>query len=123
MLKAFSEEPTVKSLDMKLVIANIQEAHLGVSNIMLKRWGFNDAFIRTVSLHEKNEFDAGVTKDCLVVNLANMVTRIIGYSIMEAAKIDPAELRSASLLGLAPEAVMKVAEEAKGLVKDLAHLF
>ena len=123
MLKAFSEEPAVKNLDMKLVVANIQEAHLGISNIMLKRWGFNDAFIRAVSLHEKNEFDAGVTKDCLVVNLANMVTRMIGYSIMETAKIDPAELRSAGLLGMAPETVVKVAEETKGLVRELAHLF
>ena len=123
MLKAFSEEPEVKGLDMKRVVANIQEAHLGISNIMLKRWGFNDAFIRAVSLHEKNEFDSGVAKDCLVVNLANMMTRIIGYSIMETAKINPAELRSASLLGMAPETVVKVAEETKGLVKDLAHLF
>jgi HD-GYP domain-containing protein (c-di-GMP phosphodiesterase class II) len=123
MLKAFSEEPAVKGLDMKLVVANIQEAHLGISNIMLKRWGFNDAFIRAVSLHEKNEFDSGVTKDCLVINLANMITRNIGYSIMEAAKIDPAELRSANLLGLAPETVVKLGEETKGLVKELAHLF
>ena len=123
MLKAFSEEPAVKSLDMKLIVANIQEAHLGISNIMLKRWGFNDAFIRAVSLHEINEFDSGVSQDCLIVNLANMTTRIIGYSIMEAAKIEPAELRSASLLGMAPETVVKVAEETKGLVKDLAHLF
>ena len=123
LLKAFSEEPAVKSLDMKLVVANIQEAHLGISNIMLKRWGFNDAFVRAVSLHEKNEFDSGVSQDCLVVNLANMTTRIIGFSIMEAAKIEPAELRSASLLGMAPETVVQVAEETKGLVKELAHLF
>jgi HD-like signal output (HDOD) protein len=108
---------------MKLVVANIQEAHLGISNIMLKRWGFNDAFIRAVSMHEKNEFDAAASKECLVVNLANMVTRMIGYSIMEAAKADPAELRAASLLGMAPEAVVKVGEETKALVKELAHLF
>jgi HD-GYP domain-containing protein (c-di-GMP phosphodiesterase class II) len=123
LLKAFSEEPAVKGLDMKMVIASIQEAHLGISNIMLRRWGFNDAFIRAVSLHEKNEFDSGVSQDCLVVNLANMTTRIIGYSIMEAAKIEPAELRSASLLGMAPETVVKVGEETKGFVKELAHLF
>jgi len=123
LLKAFSDEPAVKSLGMKLIVASIQEAHLGISNIMLKRWGFNDAFIRAVSLHEKNEFDAGVSKDCLIVNLANMTTRLIGYSIMEAAKIDPAELRSARLLGMAPETVVKVAEETKGLVIELAHLF
>ena len=108
---------------MKRVVANIQEAHLGISNIMLKRWGFNDAFIRAVSLHEKNEFDSGVSQDGLIVNLANMVTRMIGYSIMEAATIEPVELRSASLLGMAPETVVKVAEETKGFVKELAHLF
>jgi HD-GYP domain-containing protein (c-di-GMP phosphodiesterase class II) len=123
MLKAFSEEPAINRLDMKLVVTKIQEAHLGISNIMLKRWGFNDAFIRAVSLHEKNEFDSGVSQDCLIVNLANMTTRIIGYSIMEAAMIEPAELRSASLLGMAPETVVKVAEETKGLVKELGHLF
>jgi HD-like signal output (HDOD) protein len=123
LLKAFSDEPAVKSLGMKLIVASIQEAHLGISNIMLKRWGFNDAFIRAVSLHEKNEFDSGVSQNCLIVNLANMTTRLIGYSIMEAAKIDPAELRSARLLGMAPETVVKVAEETKGLVIELAHLF
>ena len=123
MLKAYSEEPAVKGLDMKLIVANIQEAHLGISNIMLKRWGFNDAFIRAASLHEKNEFDSGVSQDCLVVNLANMVTRIIGFSIMEAARIEPADLRSASLLGIAPETVVKIGEETKGLVQELAHLF
>jgi hypothetical protein len=42
---------------------------------------------------------------------------------METAKIDPAELRSASLLGITPEAVVKVGEETKDLVKELAHLF
>jgi HD-like signal output (HDOD) protein len=123
LLKALSEEPVVTGLDMKSVIASIQETHLSISHIMLKRWGFNDAFIRAVSLHEKNEFDSGVSKDCLVVNLANMTTRLIGYSSMEAGKIEPAELRSASLLGMAPETVVKVGEETKGLVKELAHLF
>jgi HD-GYP domain-containing protein (c-di-GMP phosphodiesterase class II) len=123
LLKAFSEEAALKSMDMKLVVANIQEAHLGISNIMLKRWGFDDAFIRAVSLHEKNEFDSAVGMDCLVVNLANMITRTIGYSIMEAAKIDPAELRSANLLGLAPETVAKLGEEIKVLARELSHLF
>ena len=123
LLKAFSEEAALKSMDMKLVVANIQEAHLGISNIMLKRWGFDEAFIRAVSLHEKNEFDSAVSMDCLVINLANMLTRIIGYSIMEAARIETADLRSASLLGIGPEAMEKLGEETKNLTKELSHLF
>lgn len=123
LLKAFSEEPALKGMDMKLVVANIQEAHLGISTIMLKRWGFDEGFIRAVSLHEKNEFDSAVSMDCLVVNLANMLTRIIGYSIMEAARIEPSELRSASLLGIGPEMVLKLSEETKNHARELSHLF
>ncbi len=123
LLKAFSEEAALKGMDMKLVVANIQEAHLGISNIMLKRWGFDEGFIRAVSLHEKNEFDSAISMDCLVVNLANMLTRIIGFSIMEAARIEPSDLRSAGLLGIGPETVVKLGEETKNLARELSHLF
>jgi HD-GYP domain-containing protein (c-di-GMP phosphodiesterase class II) len=123
LLKAFSEEVALKGMDMKLVVANIQEAHLGISNIMLKRWGFDEGFIRAVSLHEKNEFDSAVSMDCLVVNLANMLTRIIGYSIMEAARVEPSDLRSAGLLGIGPETIVKLGEKTKNLASELSHLF
>jgi HD-like signal output (HDOD) protein len=121
LVKAFSEEEAVKGMDMKLVLANIQEAHLGLSSIMLKRWGFNEAFIRAVSLHEKNEFDAAVSKDSLVVNLANMLTRTIGYSLLEGAV--PEELRSAKELGIPPPELQRIGQDTLGLVRELAHLF
>jgi HD-GYP domain-containing protein (c-di-GMP phosphodiesterase class II) len=121
LLKAFSEEEAVKGLDMKLVLANIQEAHLSLSSIMLKRWGFNEGFIRAVSLHEKNEFDPSVSKDCLVVNLANMLTRTIGYSLLEGTA--PADIRSAQVLGITPADLQKVGEDTLAMVKGLAHLF
>lgn len=123
LVKAFSEEEKVKNLDMKLVITAIQEAHLGISSVMLKRWGFNETFIRAVSLHEKNEFDPAVSKECLVVNLANMLTRTIGQSLLEGSAPDPANIRSAQLLGLQPDDVKMLGEETLALVKELAHLF
>jgi putative nucleotidyltransferase with HDIG domain len=123
LLKAFSEEAATRHMEIELVVANIQEAHLGVSGVMLKRWGFNEAFIKAVSQHEKNEFDAGAPREGLVVNLANMITRHIGFSIIDPATIEPVDLRSASLLGTTPETIQKIGEETKVLVRDLAHLF
>lgn len=123
LLKAFSENPTAKSMEMKLVIANIREVHLGISSIMLKRWGFNERFIQTMSLNEQNEFDPSVPKECLVVNLANMITRTIGYSLLEGSAPELANIRSAQLLGVTPEAIKKLGEETLALVKDLSHLF
>jgi putative nucleotidyltransferase with HDIG domain len=123
LLKAFSEEPAARNLEMKLVIANIREMHLTVSSIMLKRWGFKEGFIQAISLQEKNEFDPTVSKECLVVNLANMITRAIGYSLLEGGAPEPANIRSAHLLGISPETMNKLGEETLALVKDLSHLF
>ena len=123
LLKAFSEDPAVKSVEMKLVIANIREVYLGVSSIMLKRWGFNEGFIQAVSQSEKNEFDAGASRECLVVNLANMITRTIGYSLLEGSAPEPVNMRSAQLLGVPPEAIKTLGEETLALIKDLPHLF
>jgi putative nucleotidyltransferase with HDIG domain len=122
-LKAFFEEAAVKNLDMKLVIANIKEAHPGLSSIILKRWGFSEEFIRAVSLSEKNEFDPRVSKDCLVINLANTITRTIGYSLLEGSAPEPANMRSAQLLGVSPETIKKLGIETLALVKELSHLF
>ena len=123
LLKAFSEDPVAKSLEMKLVIANIREVHLGVSSLMLKRWGFNEGFIQAMSMNDKNEFDPAVSKGCLVVNLANMITRTIGYSLLEGSAPEPANIRSAQLLGVPPEAIKTFGEETLALVKDLSQLF
>jgi hypothetical protein len=61
--------------------------------------------------------------DGLVVNLANMLTRMIGYSIMEAARIEPSDLRSAGLLGIGPDTVQRLGEETQNLASELSHLF
>jgi len=121
LLKAFSEEAALKGMDMKLVLANIQEAHLSLSSVMLKRWGFNEGFIHAVSLHEKNEFDPAVSKECLVVNLANMLTRTIGYSLLEGTA--PADIRSAQLLEIGPADLQQIGERTLAMVKELTPLF
>jgi HD-GYP domain-containing protein (c-di-GMP phosphodiesterase class II) len=123
LLKAVSEDPAARNLEMKLVIANIREVQLGISSIMLKRWGFDERFIQAVVLTEKNEFEAAASQECLVVNLANMITRTIGCSLLEGSAPDPAEIRSAQMLGVPPEAIKKIGEEVLAHVKDLAHLF
>jgi hypothetical protein len=85
--------------------------------------GFNENFIRAVSLHEKNEFDPAVSKDGLVVNLANMLTRKMGFSFLEWEQQDPAALPSAMLLGVTAEVIAKVEAKVKEIIKDVAHLF
>lgn len=122
LLRAFSEEEAVKTVDVKLVLTAVQEAHLGIGQLLLKRWGFDEAFLRAAAFHEKNDFDPAVSREALVVNLANFLTRAIGYSLLEGEALPPEEIRSARLLGIDPEECRRLSEETAALMKDLAPL-
>ena len=122
LLKAFSEEEAVKGMDMKLVAGQ----HPGgaprpelrhAQALGLQRRLHPGRF----AAREKRVRRRRSPKDCLVINLANMLTRTIGYSLLEGAV--PAEIRSAQVLGIAPPDLQKIGEDTLGLVKGLAHLF
>jgi HD-GYP domain-containing protein (c-di-GMP phosphodiesterase class II) len=123
LLRAFAEIPQEKSIDFATVMTAIQEAHQSIGNILLKRWGFGDEFSRVVSLHEGANFSSQTKKEILVVHLANMLTRKMGFSSFEWDGKDLAEVSSAQLLGLSSDTIGGVEEKVKEIIKDVAHLF
>jgi hypothetical protein len=61
LVKAFSENPAAKNLEMKLVIASIRECTS--TSIMLKRWGFKEDDPGYVAARKRVRPDG--FKDCL----------------------------------------------------------
>ena len=122
LLKAFSEVSKGKSLSVDAIVANMQEAHIGLGSMLLKRWGFDAEYINVITHHEDAEFSPDTVKEILVVHLANMLTRQIGFSLFKE-KIDFAELQSAQILKLEPAKVEGIGEEVKSIISDVAHLF
>jgi HD-GYP domain-containing protein (c-di-GMP phosphodiesterase class II) len=122
LLKAFSEVSRGKSLSLEAIEANLQEAHIGLGSMLLKRWGFDAEFINVINHHEDETYGPDTVKEILVVHLANMLTRQIGFSLFKE-KIDFAELPSAQILKLEPEKVESIGEEVKSIISDVAHLF
>jgi HD-GYP domain-containing protein (c-di-GMP phosphodiesterase class II) len=122
LLNAFSEVSKGKSLKMDAIEANVQEAHIGLGSMLLKRWGFDAEFINVINHHEDVEFSPDTVKEILVVNLANMLTRQIGFSLFEE-EVDFTELPSATILKLEPEKLESIGEEVKSIISDVAHLF
>jgi len=104
------------------VNANIQEAHIGMGSMLLKRWGFDQKFINVINHHEDKELSPDTAKEVLVINLANMLTGKIGFSLLED-EIDIAEHGSTQILKLKPENVAGIGEEVKTIIADVAHLF
>ena len=123
LLRAFAEIPQEQKLKTGVIMAAIQEAHQSVGSMLLKRWGFGEEFTRVVALHEGSDFSEQTNKEILIVHLANLLTRKMGFSFFDWDGTDPAELPSARLLGLSSEAIQGVEEKVKDIIKDVAHLF
>jgi len=122
LLKAFTDASKGPSLSMDAIGANLQEAHIGLGSMLLKRWKFDAEFINVIDHHEDAEYSPDTVKEVLVVNLANMLTRRIGFSLFEE-EVDFAELPSATILKLKPEKIEGIGEEVKSIISDVAHLF
>jgi HD-GYP domain-containing protein (c-di-GMP phosphodiesterase class II) len=122
LLNAFSEVSRGKSLSMDAIEANLQEAHIGLGSMLLKRWKFDAEFINVITHHEDVEFSQDTVKEILVVHLANMLTRRIGFSLFEE-EVDFTELQSATILKMEPEQMEGIGEEVKTIISDVAHLF
>jgi putative nucleotidyltransferase with HDIG domain len=122
LLKAFTEVSEQRLLNMEAVQANVQEAHIGLGSLLVKRWGFDDKFIKIITHHEDSEFSEDASQEILVVHLANMLTRRIGFSLFED-EVDFAELQSAQILKIAPETIESIGKELKQILQHVAHLF
>ena len=122
LLKAFSDVSMGKSLSIDAIVANIQEAHIAPGSMLLKRWGFDAEFINVINHHEDAEYSPNTVKEILVVHLANILTRQIGFSLFEE-DIDFAEVQSAQILKLEPDKMEAIGEEVKTIIADVAHLF
>ena len=122
LLKAFTGISEIKNINFNVIQANIQQGHLSIGGVLLRRWGFDDLFIKVVTMHEGHELTAETEKEILVIHLANMLTRIIGYSLFED-EVDFNELDSAKFLEMDPDTLNGIGEEVKNIIQDVAHLF
>jgi HD-GYP domain-containing protein (c-di-GMP phosphodiesterase class II) len=122
LLKAFTDASRDKQLNLAAVIANLQEAHISLGSLLLKRWGFDDAFVNVLTHHDDKELSPETEKEILVVHLSNMLTRKIGFSLFDD-EIDFAELESAQILKMEPKTIDELGEQIKHIMADVAHLF
>ena len=123
LLKAFSNVSQSATLNIDMVKANLQEAHLSLGAGLLRRWGFSEDFINVIVHHEDSEFGPDSKKAVLVVNLANHLTRQIGYSSYEPDnEIDYADLDSAKLLAADADLLERISEEVKTTIQELQSI-
>jgi HD-GYP domain-containing protein (c-di-GMP phosphodiesterase class II) len=104
------------------IINSIQAIHTSISGVTLRHWKFPRAFIESATSHNHKKFDSTTLKTTLVVSLANMLTRKIGFSFF-TCDTDPAELDSAKRLDIDSYTLNMISEDVLQMMKDSANTF
>jgi HD-like signal output (HDOD) protein len=123
LLKTFGDRSSNGDMSELTEVAGIvQDVHTSFGGALLKRWGFADTFIKIAAKHEGPEFNSDTEKELLIVNLANNLTRKIGYSLLDE-EVDLLGLDSAKHLHIEQNALDKVEEEVKKQVQSSGDMF
>jgi HD-GYP domain-containing protein (c-di-GMP phosphodiesterase class II) len=123
LLRAFCERRLEKNLDADALSSAIQDLHLKVGEMLLRRWGLGEEFVRVVALHEHGDYSPDTAKEVLIVHLANHLVRKMGLSLIEWDGTPPAALSSAVMLGATAGILEPLEDALRDIVRDVAHLF
>lgn len=123
ILKALEDKiPSGRNIDMTELINSIQDAHTGLGGVLLRHWRFPKEFISVATLHEDPMAFPHVTKSALVVHIANILSRRIGYSIFEES-VDYGSLAAVKKLNISPDSLEVFDQEIAGLMNEAAAVF
>jgi putative nucleotidyltransferase with HDIG domain len=114
--------PHSESSNMDQVVASIQEVHSSFGGVVLDRWGFSQEFKRIAIRHEGPKFHPATDKAILIVNVANILVRRIGYSLIDD-NVEPSEAESVKLLELDSMELVPICEVIEERMEDTAHIF
>ena len=114
-----------KSMPFKVeeVMESITEAHCSLGGALLGKLGFSEDFVRVATMHNNEKFSEATLKYILIVSLANVLTRNIGFSFHEGEDIDLAEQEQTKLLGLDAVVLEDICGKVKKTMEDAASKF
>lgn len=68
-------------INMEEILASVQAVHTSFGGALLQRWGFSESIVKAVSSHESPKLTSETPRMLLILYLANILTRRIGYSL------------------------------------------
>jgi len=116
----FSKMGSINIADLSKAI---QDAHAAFGAAILNSWGFTDDFVRIAQMHDEEKFFPTTQKEILIVNLASMITRKIGFSLFSDEGLDLGAIESAQLLGLDGPTLGEVCQGIVQRMQETSNIF
>jgi HD-like signal output (HDOD) protein/DNA-binding NarL/FixJ family response regulator len=104
-----------QEFSMDDVLNMIQTVHAGFGGALFQRWGFEENLIKIVSTHEAPDISADASKMILILHLANMLTRRIGFSLFTEQPPDVGDVMQ--LLGLDEKGIDSILADVQDTVQ------
>jgi HD-like signal output (HDOD) protein len=114
-----NSEKNGKGMDINEVISSIEAHHGKTGAVLLKRWAFPNIFIKVAEFHDDMEDRPDPGNELLVVQLANVIVKSIGYGTPNAQGITPEELPAAAALQISPEDIDSIKEKVTVRMEEL----
>jgi HD-like signal output (HDOD) protein len=112
-------EKNGKGLDINEVIDSI-EAHHGIAGaVLMKRWAFPGIFMKVAELHDNMGAGSVPGNELLVVQLANVLVKSMGYGTPNVEGIAPETLSATAALEISPEQIVSIKEQVKVRMDEL----
>jgi len=113
----------IRPYTLKEAVMTIQDLHCAFGAAFLEQCKFTRDFVEVAMYHEKPKYFQTSKKGILVVNLANQISRTLGYSFFKREDINLPGLESAKLLGAGFDTVSVVMDAVADLMKTTADIF
>lgn len=106
-------------IDEKMIHYVFEELHTEIGAILLSQWHFAEEAINIVKNHHDLSDKNNHNRELLVVNLADILTRKIGFSLKPGKDIEIEDIESAKLLNLDKASLEKILNDVE---KDLDEI-
>lgn len=112
-----------EEIDRAYVFNTLDSNHNMFGATLLKKWEFSSEYVQIAMHHDNLSKADPISKELLVVHLANLLVKSMGYGSLQQEEIDLEDVESISLLNLDSTIIAEVKDKVKGHMEKLENLF
>ena len=101
------------------VMGALEAHHDKTGGVLMKRWTFPAVFMQVAQYHDHMEDISAPSRELLVVHLANVLVKSMGYGTPNPEGVEPETLSSAQALEVSPEDLASIREQVRERMEEL----
>jgi HD-like signal output (HDOD) protein/DNA-binding NarL/FixJ family response regulator len=113
------KEKDIKAVPADELLDSLAAYHGKTGAVLLKRWNFPGVYLQVAELHDHIDGIQTPSKELLVVHLANVLVKSMGYGTPNPEGIDPETLTSLKALEIDPAELGSIKEQVKVRMEQL----